>query len=126
MAHNKQRLSEIIKRQAEVFLLDAGEFFPFGSYIDIKGDIKPCSAYIETENDRPESVVLIKILEDFFIEGTKNGKILLGAIGIDVTLHKGGIKYDGIQIRFFEKDNQSINTLNYTVYEHSVAFYEFD
>ena len=124
MSNAVKRLSENLKQQAELFLLDAGEFFPFGSYIDKSDSLITCSGYIESENDHPDSLKLIMILEDYFIKKIANGEILIGAIAIDVVLNEGAIKRDGIQIRFFENEIRYTHTLKYIVNNSSVDFYE--
>ena len=123
MHQRKDLLINWIKQQAEVFLLDAGEFFPFGTYINKNNKVVPCSAYIEDVNDRPESLPLIKMLEDFYKKGLESGNVLIGAIAIDVVLNERGEKHDGLQIRFFENGSESTETLKYVISDDHVDFY---
>ena len=51
---NKERLGKAIKLRAEAFLLDAAEFFPFGTYINKIGTLIPCRAYAEDEKRSSE------------------------------------------------------------------------
>nr|WP_294796222.1 hypothetical protein [uncultured Mucilaginibacter sp.] len=123
MHHKKDLLTKWIKQQAESFLLDAREFFPFGTYINKMNEVIPCSAYLEDENDQPGSLPLIKMLEDFYKKGLESGNVLIGAIGIDVVLNERGKKHDGLQIRFFENGSESTETLKYVISDDHVDFY---
>jgi len=42
-----EKLLPVIKEQACLFLLEAGEFYPFGTCIDQNDKFKPVSLYIE-------------------------------------------------------------------------------
>src|SRR5471030_1504761 len=98
MEKNFERLENVIKIQAEAFLLDANEFYPFGSYINMKDEIVPVAAYLE--GDRPPSAPLIALLEKRFKTDTTNYKA--AAMAIDISININEEIYDAIELRFFE------------------------
>jgi hypothetical protein len=55
------KLINVSKTQAEAFLLDAGEFYPFGNYINNEDKIKP--VLICMKNDMPRSQEVIEELQ---------------------------------------------------------------
>ena len=57
-------LIKVIKQQAELFLLDAREFFPFGTCLGPHDEIIPIAAYMDDKDDRPKSQPLIEMLEN--------------------------------------------------------------
>jgi len=118
----KDRLIQIIKQQAEVFLLDAGEFFPFGSCIDSDNKIIPIGAFIEHENDRPASLEVISLLESGMHKELEQGRYLCGAIAVDVLLKENEKTFDAMQIRFFEIGKEYVETFKYIIEEGRVEF----
>jgi hypothetical protein len=116
-------LIKVIKQQAEAFLLDAGEFFPFGTYINSKNEVVPFSAYIEDENDRPKSQPLIDMLEEGIQTRINNGKCIVGAVAYDVFIHENQEKFEAIVIRIFENDNFVERCFKYSIHENHVDFF---
>lgn len=121
-SNNKALLTQIIKRHTEAFLLDAAEFFPFGAYINKNNELVPCSAYVESEDDRPESITLINILETHFDKELKNGDIIAAAIGIDVIIRKNGQAFDALEIRFFASNKTDMERFKYAIQSDHVDF----
>lgn len=119
---NIERAIENIKLQAEAYLLDAGEFFPFGVGISAANDIKPLSAYIYEENDRPPSLPLINLLERHVERELSIGNYLIAALAIDVTLTENNERYDALEIRIFEKNSTYKKHFKYSIHADSVAF----
>lgn len=119
-----ERLIEVIKQQAEVFLLDAGEFFPFGTYINNKNQIVPFSAYIEDINDRPESQPLIDMLEKGIQTRLKNGECVVGALAYDVLIHENQEKCDAVLIRIYDNDKFVERCFKYRIHEKNVDFFQ--
>ena len=119
---NDQILLNVIKQQAKIFLLDAGEFFPFATCIDKENKIIPTAAYLEDENDRPESQPLIDMLEGSLKRGLNSGEYSIGAVAFDVLLTENGEKYDGIAIRIYEVDAFTEHIFKYYIYENHVEF----
>lgn len=115
-------LISLIKQQAEVFLLDAGEFFPFGVAISNAGEAIPLAAYIEDENDIPNSTALIALLKDTIEQNIASNKYQAAAIGVDVILRENGEEFDAIQIQIFEKTASYYQNLKYTLNENNVYF----
>ena len=119
----KDRLTQAIKQQAELFLLDAGEFFPFGSSIGSDNQIITIGAYIEDENDRPASLEVMSLLERSIHKELEQGRYLCGAIAVDVLLRENGKTYDALQIRFFEIGKEFVETFKYIIEEGRVRFF---
>jgi hypothetical protein len=122
MENNTERLINGIKQQAEIFLLDAGEFFPFGSGIDVNDNFIPIVAYLNDENDRPESFPLIALLEKGIRKEMENGTYVIAAIAVDGLIKEGEQSFDVIQIQVFEADRTYIILFKYFVEEESVEF----
>jgi hypothetical protein len=61
MTKEVEKLTKMIEEQAQLFLLDAGEFYPFGSCINKKDQLKPIGVYFDVEN--PSSSEVIAVLE---------------------------------------------------------------
>ena len=115
-----EKLINVSKTQAEVFLLDAGEFYPFGNYIDKEDKVKPLLIYLE--NDMPKSQEVIEVLEDSFQSGLLN-EYKMAAIATDVLMTVKGEKLDALQIRLFE-DGKEVSEiyLKYIVNKDNVEF----
>jgi hypothetical protein len=118
----KDRLTQIIKQQAELFLLDSGEFFPFGSSIDADNQITPIGAYIEDKNDKPASLDVINLLEKDIRDEIESGRYILAAIAVDVLLRENGKSFDALQIRFFEIGKEYTETFKYIIEKGRVRF----
>ena len=115
-------LIKVIKEQAELFLLDAAEFFPFGTYINSKNEVVPFSAYIEDINDRPQSQPLIDMLEKGIKTRIKNGECIVGALAFDVLINENQQKFDAIMIRIYEGDNFVEKYFKYYIHEQYIEF----
>lgn len=61
MKNYSEKLIAAIKEQVQMFLLDAGEFYPFSTCIDKNNQIKPVSAFLGV--DFSSSLELIFLLE---------------------------------------------------------------
>jgi len=124
MQNDKERVIDVIKKQAKIFLLDAKEFYPFGTYINRENDIVPAAAHSASEF--PASQELIDILERDFIEGIKNDDYKIAVLATDISIKKNGLTRDGIEMRFFEpgKDVYS-QYYTYTIKKDSVDFSDY-
>lgn len=122
MMDNYERLIHAIKQQAEIFLLDAREFFPFGSCVGRENEIIPIAAYIDDKDDRPESQQLIEMLENGINKGLTTGDYITGALAFDSLINEDGKKYDAVMIRIFENDNMIEKHFKYFVHENRVEF----
>jgi len=120
----KEKIINIVLQQAELFLLDANEFYPFGTCVNKKDEIIPVGAYLG--GDHPESQALIDLLEKDFKEGIETGNYKIAALAIDILIRKGNERYDGIEMRFFEPKGISKRVYEYTIKEHSVEFVEYE
>lgn len=115
-----EKLINVSKTQAEAFVLDAGEFYPFGNYIDKEDKVKPLLIYLE--NDMPKSQDVIEVLEDSFKSGLLN-EYKMAAIATDVLITVKGEKLDALQIRLFEDGKEVTEIyLKYTVNKDNVVF----
>jgi hypothetical protein len=119
---NDEILLKVIKQQAEIFLLDAGEFFPFGTCINKENKIIPTAAYLEDEDDRPESQPLIEMLEGSLKRGLNNGEYIIGAVAFDILLTENGEKHDAIAIRIYETDAFRERIFKYYIHQNHVEF----
>ena len=114
-------LISLIKEQVQTFLLDGGEFYPFGTCIDKNDQLVPVSAYLTEEF--PSPIALISILENSFREKVEKGELKVAAIIIDVTVKEDGIGCDAIEIRFFEPNNQERKEyIKYTTHSTYIEF----
>jgi len=77
-------IRENIILQAENFLNEAGEFYPFGAVIDTKGDLKPVGIYFGEEY--PDAGEVIDKLGIALYEGLEKGNYKIVGMGIDVYL----------------------------------------
>ena len=93
-------LIDAIKKQAEVFLIDAGEFYPFGTCINKKREIIPVGTYLG--NQHPSTIEVINLIEEAFKKGLHNGDYLLAALVIDVEIKENNENIDTLEIRVFE------------------------
>jgi len=84
-------------KQANVFLEDAGEFYPFGTMIDKDGDVIPVGVYDEKEY--LPSVEVIEILEKELLNYINDEGCLIVAIGVDVLLNNKEKKQNALMIK---------------------------
>lgn len=123
MEENIDKLITILKEQAQVFLLDAKEFFPFGTYINKEDKIVPVGAYLGS--DYSPSLMLIDLLEKDFKQGIMNDDYKIAGIAIDCSLRENNSSFDIIEIRLFEADKEVYNRhFKYEIKEHSVDFFD--
>ncbi|RFZ81685.1 hypothetical protein DYU05_17830 [Mucilaginibacter terrenus] len=120
MKDSVEQLTDNIKLQAEAFLLDAGEFYPFGASISTKGVLRPLSAY--SESDNPPSIELINLLESYIKRSVLDGKYLIAAIGIDVNIKENDMNIDAIEVRYFEPERVFKRYYKYQIERGSVKF----
>jgi hypothetical protein len=116
-------LIKVIKQQAEAFLLNAGEFFPFGTYINDKNEVVPYGVYIEDDNDRPQSQPLIDMLERGIRTRINTGECIVGALAYDIFVHENQEKFDAMVIRIFENDTFVERCFKYCIHENHVDFF---
>ena len=123
MKNDIEKLISVVKQQAEAFLLDAREFYPFGTYINAKNEIVPVGAYLGSEYS--PSLEVIDLLERAFNDKAKKGDCIIGGIAVDVTQKVNDKSYDAIEIRFFEPDKEGYKKyFRYEIKESSVEFIE--
>jgi len=118
-----EQLFNNLKGQAQLYLLDAGEFFPFGAYIDKSNNIIPLSAYVYDEDDRPSSAALIEILENHIKNELLNRNYLCAAIAIPILVKDNGKQYDAIEVRIFEENSTYKKHIRYSINTNRVDFY---
>lgn len=94
---------------AEKMLKQYGEFYPYGGYIELGGNIVHVGAK-DSHSDHPKSRDLIRTLEDSFRELAIRGRCKAIAIVFDVTttLPKSSAKSDAIQVSLEHKDGYSV------------------
>ena len=120
-----QQLLDSLIGQAKYFLEEAGEFYPYGSVLDVDMQVRPVGFY--SENEYPESNEVLKQLETAIKDGLKNGKYLLAMIGVDVMIPAParGIteKRSALQIRIY-RDSEDV-TIMYSIYEQTADGFVF-
>jgi len=121
MKKDIEELIKAIKEQVQTFLLDAGDFYPFGTCIDRNDKIKPVSAYLN--DDFPSSLELISMLEKRLKEGVQNGDFKMGVLVIDVTVKENNINSDAIELHFFQPNN--LEDRQYVKYITHSSYIEF-
>jgi len=120
---NIDKIINALKQQAELFLLNADEFYPFGTYINKKGAVIPVGAYFE--NDKTPSLEIIDLIEKAFNDHLQKGDCKIAAIAIDVTVKENNETYDAVEMRFFEVDKEVYKKyFKYEVKENTVQFFE--
>ena len=104
-----EELRNTILNQAKYFLLNAGEFYPFGAAINKKSEIVPLG--VQLENDHPKSHEVIEVLERVIISKLKDGEAKMAGIGTDVTYKptEGTEKKSAIQVRILQSNGESID-----------------
>ena len=117
-----EKLIDVLKPQAEVFLLDAKEFYPFGTYINMKDEIVPVGAY--TGEEHPPSQDVIDLLERGFTKKLQNEECKIGVIALDIYINEYNEKYDAIEVRFFEPGKEVYKKhFRYLIKDTCVEFY---
>jgi hypothetical protein len=123
MNETSDQVVEILKQQATLFLLDAGEFYPFGTCLNHSDNVVPVGVYFE--NDHPSSQEAIESLEKGLIQGVQNGNYKIAALAIDITIIENSTACDAIEIRFFEPDKEVYQKyFKYVVKDDTVEFNE--
>lgn len=79
---DESKLRDNIIDQAKYFLSNAGEFFPFGAYINRKDEIIPLGVYLE--NDNPNSPEVLELLRRAIDLKLAMGDAKIAGIGTDV------------------------------------------
>jgi hypothetical protein len=115
-------LLDVTKKQAELFLIDAAEFYPFGTCINKENEVVPIGANLETEH--PSSIEVIDLLENAFKKGLNKGDYLLTALAIDVSIKENSESINAIEIRFFEANKDVYKKyFKYVVKDSLVEFF---
>ena len=94
-------LTKNILSQAEHYLNDSDEFYPFGYSVKGNDELSPFSVYFE--DDHPNSIEVINELEKAIQSQVNSNKFKAAAIGVDVYLNlpNSSDKVTAIQIRYF-------------------------
>ena len=79
-------LIDLMLSQAKRFLEEMGEFFPYGSVLKSDTTLGTLGVYNDDDVDF-NATKAIDIFSNNIIKSIKNNEILLGAIGIDVTVN---------------------------------------
>ncbi len=79
-----EELVENIIWQADYFLKESGEFYPFASTLNQKGEIKPLGILLE--NDKPSPFEVLDELDKVLKKGKEKGIYKAFAIGVNVSL----------------------------------------
>jgi hypothetical protein len=119
---DSENIIALIKQQATLFLLDGEEFYPFGTYIDMSGQVKPIGAYLEDNN--PSTSHLISMLENYLKQKIDDKTLKIGVIAINVAISENGSTQDAIEMRLY-KPNIEIERryLKYHIKDKQVEFF---
>lgn len=80
-------LIDLMLLQAQKFLEDMGEFFPYASVLSSNEELSTLGIYNDIDDDF-NAKKAIDIFSDNIKKDIDNGNILIGAIGIDVLLNE--------------------------------------
>jgi hypothetical protein len=108
---------------AERMLKEYGEFFPFGGAMRPSGEIVSVGG--KTDQERPPSAEVIKLLRDGFATAARKGEYKATAIVYDVrvVLPDTGMKSDAVAIALDHRDNYSVVVMiPYTLQNRNVRF----
>ncbi|MFW0739949.1 hypothetical protein [Flavobacterium sp. T12S277] len=78
-------LIELMLLQAQKFLEELGEFFPYASVLSSEGELSTLGIYNDDDSDF-NAKKAIDIFQNNIKKEIENGSILIGAIGIDVLI----------------------------------------
>jgi hypothetical protein len=73
-----KKIKDILFDQAKYFLLEAGEFYPFGTVLNQYHEIVPLGVYLDDEHPSPQTV--IGVLEREVLEKIISGDSIIGGI----------------------------------------------
>jgi hypothetical protein len=127
MSTQKQEVEELMNSLlplAKKMLAEAGEFYPYGGYIDQNGRITHVSGRIEG-TDYPKSKPIIDLLTRNFQQGAKDKKLKATAVIFDVRIRPPGEdnKTDAIQVCLDHQGGYSAKVLfPYTIKNGEVLF----
>lgn len=79
-------LIDLMLSQATKFLEEMGEFFPYGSVLKSDNTLGTLGIYNDNDDDF-NAIKAIGILSDDIKKSIHNNEVLIGAIGIDVTVN---------------------------------------
>jgi hypothetical protein len=99
---------DIILKQAKLFLLENGAFYPFGTILTCQGEIKPVSGYFEIEHPDPSDIIVF--LHNVFEDKMNNSICKFAIICIDIfvnqTINGESIKRDAIELRILSENKE--------------------
>jgi 20S proteasome alpha/beta subunit len=112
----------LTKQQASLYLLDAEEFYPFGTYMDMTGQIKPIGVYLE-EGDL-SIPLLISMLEKHIKQRIDDKALKIGVIAINVAITENGNSQDAIEMTVY-KPNMEVEKqyFKYRIKDKRVDFF---
>jgi hypothetical protein len=118
-----EKLRDVIVDQAKHFLLEAGEFYPFGGVVNSDGNITPLGVYLE--NDRPSPQDVIGLLEKAIIAKFHQREVSAAGICVDVHYRPTGEanKKSAIQIRMLGDTGESADyCLPYSIKDNTFVY----
>lgn len=119
---DSENIIALVKQQASLFLLDAAEFSPFGTYIDMSGQVKPIGAYLEDNN--PSTSHLISMLENYLKQKIDDKTLKIGVIVVNVVISENGSTRDAIEMRLYKPSIEvEKRYLKYHIKDKQVEFF---
>jgi len=93
-----------LKTQAEKYLFEAEEFYPYGVIINQKNELIPISYYDGQEFPEPE--IILNGLKEYIINELEKNNIKMGGIGVNVTIKdKNENPKDALMTMIFKKNS---------------------
>lgn len=110
-----QLISSVLD-QAELFLNDAGEFYPFATAIDQERRVIPMSVFLN--DDIPNTIEMVSKLEEVIKDSIQHQQYKCAAIGLDVriteTQYDQQVYFDAVQIRLIQNGNWYVHNFIYS------------
>src|SRR5437588_12086619 len=102
-------LKDALLPVAKQMLAEHGEFFPYGAFMKLNGEIVACSGL--DPDERPPSNKLIEILTQDFQERTAKGEIRAAGMCCDVRVTRPGEtgKIDAVQFALEHKNGEAVD-----------------
>ena len=110
MAHpDLNLLKDAVLPVAKQLLSEYGEFFPYGAFMKLNGEVVDCS--VSEAEERPPSTTLIKILTEDFQRRAAKGEIRAAGICCDVRVARPSQaeKSDAVQFALEHANGEALD-----------------
>lgn len=115
-----EKLVENIIWQADYFLKECGEFYPFASIINDRDEVRPLGILLK--NEKPSPFEVIEELSGVLKLGKEKGEYKAYAIGINISLNiPDASQQDAIEIRIQNEGMNDISTYQIPYYLNELS-----